>query len=305
MNHQNNKINLFKDLDSFRKSCNGRKLVSSLKKERPRRIEIIRPPTSVFITGGIGDVIAVESFLTDQERQSIKNIFYATNKRIFLEPLVNSLNTFVNLEKHISLWDDFSQFWCFFSLQDYINKTKSQKNSLNLNLKTCKDLSIFPVISDIQKGLIQYNESSFLKDKLASIDEFNLPDEYFIILPYSTDKRTKTRDFNANDWEQIVIMLQKSQTYGVVINLEKEFVPSNEFIIDLSEKTELTQAIEILKRAKGYFGIDSWMSVLAAKLFDIPFLQVKSKNNHCMNNAAFYYAPKTNFNFIVPAIIST
>ena len=66
---------------------------------------------SIFITGGIGDIFAVESFLTDQERHSLTTIYYATNKRVPIESLFRCLKNFPNLRNHINVWDDVNNFW--------------------------------------------------------------------------------------------------------------------------------------------------------------------------------------------------
>jgi ADP-heptose:LPS heptosyltransferase len=119
-----------------------------------------------------------------------------------------------------------------------------------------------------------------------------------VLCPFSTDKRSKERDFNAEDWNQTLKFLEQKDIKGVVINSGNDIVPKNSYLIDLSNLTKIEEAVEIVKAAKGYLGIDSWLSVLAAKVFNSLSLQIKSVNSHCLNNAAFYYAPKKEFNFI-------
>jgi hypothetical protein len=278
-----------------------RRIISTNTRKRPEKAKFEKITNSAFITGGIGDVIAVESFLPDFHRQNLKTIFYATNKRIYIEEIFNCLKSFPNLKEHISVWDDFSSFWCFYSIEDYFKKVK--ENEKILKVKNALDLSISKVFQSVKNGIFKYNNSSFLKEELIKINKFNLPKDFVIILPYSTDKRVENRDFNNEDWNNIIKTLNKFQINGVVINSKKEFVPNNNYIIDLSEKTNLLEAIEILKISKGYFGIDSWLSVLAAKLFENTNLQIKSNNLNCYNNSFFYYAPKKNFDFMLKKII--
>jgi len=125
-----------------------------------------------------------------------------------------------------------------------------------------------------------------------------LPENYILISPYSTDKRLKERDFNEEDWNKTLKFLEQKNLQGVIINSGNDIVPKSSYLVDLSNLTKIEEAVEIIKAAKGYLGIDSWLSVLAAKLFNNFSLQVKSVNSHCLNNAAFYYAPKKEFNFI-------
>jgi ADP-heptose:LPS heptosyltransferase len=265
-------------------------------------VKILEDQESVFITGGIGDVIAVESFLTNEEKESIITIFYATNKKDFIQILFDSLKSYKNLKSHSVVWDDFTKFWCFYSLEDFLNKTKL--NNINPRLKRSKDLSILNFFDKIHKKEVEYNKSSFLQNTLANIANFNLPENSITILPYSNDKRNKKRDFDVKDWENCIDFLKKNNFKGIVLNEGSDIVPENEIIINLSNKTSLLESIEILKFSNGYLGIDSWLSVLAAKLFEIPLLQIKSNNQHCIFHAYCYFAPHTNFSFIKTQIES-
>ena len=252
---------------------------------------------SIFISGGIGDVFAVESFLTDEERNEISSIFYATIKKEPIQELFKSLS-WPKLKNHITAWDDFSKFWCFYKLSECASKV-SKKGDLS-KINQAKDLSILTIFDEVKKGKLKYNGSSFLNQQIAEIKKFNLPDDYIVFIPYSTDKRLAGRDFSKKDWDECLEYLNYTKLNGVVINSGNDFVPKG--FINLSNETSITEAVEILKSAKGYIGIDSWLSVLAAKLFIHPYLQVKSVNEHCYYNADCYYAPQKDFSFILKGI---
>ena len=252
---------------------------------------------SIFITGGIGDIFAVESFLTDQERHSLTTIYYATNKRVPIESLFRCLKNFPNLRNHINVWDDVNNFWCFYSLEDYLKRTNCS-SKFTRDLKNSKDLSIIKIADEVKQKKLLYNGSSFLKENLTSIEKFNISEKYVVISPFSTDKRLDQRDFDKHDWDQTLIFLNQKNIKGVVINSGNDVVPEHSSLINLSNLTKIEEAVEILKMSEGYFGIDSCLSVLAAKLFDKPFLQIKTVNKHCTSHFDFYYAPKNKFNFI-------
>lgn len=247
-------------------------------------------------------MFAVESFLSDAERRSVKTIFYATNKRDFIEPLMGSIKNYANLKNHVSVWDDFSKFWCFYSLEECIHKLKKDGVGHSPELKNSLDLSILRVFEQIKSGALKYNGSSFINEKIADIDSFELPKRYIVINPCSTDKRLRGRDFTKDDWDNSLELLRAGDFYGVVINQGNDTIPDSNLLIDLSNKTSVKEAVEILKHATGYVGIDTWLSVLAAKLFDEPYLHVKSVNPHCYANVECYYAPKTDFSFIQKSI---
>ena len=272
-------------------------IVKSKNTKRPIKIFPQKNCSSIFLTGGIGDIFAVESFLTNEQKKRVNTIYYATNKREYIETLFRSVSgteQYPNLKNHHILWDDFSNFWCFYSIEDYALKSKNQSNII----KKTKDLSILKVFDDIKSNRAIYNESIFLMVSLANISYLNLPQDYLTILPYSTDKRMKERDFDKSDWQNVIKNLQYHKLKGVVINQGNDFIPKNDNIIDLSNKLNILEAIEVLKTSKGYLGIDSWLSVLASKLFHNENLQIKSLNKHCYDNADCYYAPKKDFKFL-------
>ena len=288
-------------------STNNKKITSSKtrairasKINRPVRVPTSIPHKNCFISGGLGDVLAVESFLTKNERDNLEAIYYATNKSKYIKELFNSLKNYnyPKLKEHHVVWDDFSEFWCFYSLEQFSKTTDIQYYNSN----NCLDLSILKIFNEINTNKRHYNESSFLGTNLADVDYLNLPNSYFVILPYSSDKRMKSRDFNDKDWSCIDNLLKTKNKKGIVINEGNDPVPVFDGLINLSNKLTIPEAIEVLKKSDGYFGIDSWLSVLAAKLFNFPNLQIKSLNQHCYDNAAFYFAPQKKFNFMVEKI---
>jgi hypothetical protein len=250
---------------------------------------------SCFITGGIGDVLAVESFMTQQEKERLQTIFYATNKHEHIEFLFKKNKSFKNLTNHVVVWDDFSKFWCFHSMLQYQHKSSSVNNKV---FSFCHDLSISKIFPEVKQGNLKYQGSSFIQQKLTEIDHLELPKKYITILPYSTDKRQASRDFEEKDWNNVICCLEQNNIKGVVVNKGEDKIPDHELIINMSNKTKLDEAIEILKNSKGFLGIDSWLSVLASKIFNPPYIQVKSQNGNCYDNATCYYAPLTDFSFI-------
>lgn len=257
---------------------------------------------SLFFSGGIGDVVTLESFMTDQQRSSLSTIYYGTNKQAAIEPLFKSLPNYPKLKNHIIVWNDFKDFWCFFSKEDCIRKMAQNGKACSENLRYAHDFSISPKFADIRAGLLQFNGSSFLKHKVASIEHFGLPASYLVICPFSTDKRIRSRDFNQDDWNQCFESLRTIGLKGVILNRGNDIIPNGKDLIDLNNRTTMPESIEILKASKGYIGVDSALSVIAAQKFQFPLLQVKCNNDHCFNNRQCYYASQTDSIFLVKYI---
>lgn len=261
---------------------------------RPKQIEFDNKNT-IFLSGGIGDTFAVESFLSDSTKKRMTSILYGTLKNKMLMELFQSANTYSHITNHKVIWDDFSQFWCFYSYDECLKATgESDRSSTRIVL----DLSILPIFRKVESGLLHYNKSSFLIDQLANIDKIDLPSQFIVVCPFSNDKRMTGRDFNQRDWDNCLRSLQATNIFGVVLNQGNEAIPESAKLINLTNKTTICEAVEILKKASGYIGIDSALSVLAAKQFKASQLMIKSINDHCYRNAKHYYAPQTNFNFM-------
>lgn len=281
---------------------NRAKLRQAVKSTKPRKVErpVIVTPNRIFLSGGIGDIFAVESFIPEADRASLSVIFYGTSKRKPIFDLWSALPNYPSLKGHVPLWDDFSSFWCFFCLQECINKLE-QAEKPHDNLRSVRDLSIIPFFERIKRGEIQYNNSSFLVHTIASVS-VDLPSRFHVVCPYSSDNRILVRNYDLADWNATIARLARMDSIGVVLNSGNDLVPEHERIINLSNKTNVKEAVEILKKSSGYIGIDSCLSVLAAKLFSGDDLMVKSRNYHCYQHAQYYYAPKTEFSFMVTNI---
>lgn len=280
----------------------------------------------MLFTGGIGDFITIESFLNEEERNGLETIFYATRAHETIKEIISVLPNYPNLKNHIVLWDDFSRIFAFHNKEEVFrnlarrnsNSTTSAVDKAKMArwsqlLKKVEDMSISRIFAQIPQRR-PYNNSSFLKYCLKDISEFILPghkqfdtklleqneNKYFVICPYSpNDRRNANRDFNESDWQTVIKILKSKKMFGVVLNIGNDTVPNDSILINLSNKTNFIQSIEILKKASGYIGIDSSISVLATKLFNLPNLLVKSQNQHCYINKKVYYAPKDKFDFLV------
>jgi ADP-heptose:LPS heptosyltransferase len=177
-----------------------------------------------------------------------------------------------------------------------MNMLKTNRKTIPLGLKEAGDYSIRLKFNDYILGHTEYTDSSFLKHTLCDVSKFVLPENYALICPYSNDKRIIGRDFDEQDWSGCTAILKRLGLDGVVINDNDEFVP--EGLTNLSCQTSILESVEILKKSKAYIGVDSCLSVLAAKLFKQPNLLIKCKNQQCYDNAMCYFAPHNEFSFM-------
>jgi ADP-heptose:LPS heptosyltransferase len=255
---------------------------------------------SILLTGGVGDVLAVESLMTDNERQEINCIYYATRAYKPCMDLFENLPSFPELKKQTIIWKDFSRIFAFHNKKHLEDKLCAyQPNALQeIAMKLMEPIEDY----SIQKIFYEnrpYTYSSFIKHTIANIKKFSLPANYYCICPYSSnDKRDIRRDYDHFDWGQTLKILKERNVFGVVINVGDESIPIDPSIINLSNKTLIREAIEIIKHAKGYIGIDTAFSVIAAKIFKPENIIVKCVNEHCFKWAHIYFKPLTTFEFL-------
>jgi hypothetical protein len=252
----------------------------------------------ILLTGGLGDVIQLESHFSDEQRSKIHTILYATSRWRTIESMFKKLTNYPKLRKHIPVWDDWRYRFDFSRKEDVIRELGSK---VSAELKSSEDWSIGVKFRQIDAGYLKFNGSSLLQVK-SDVSNFNLPDSYFVICPFSKDKRIGNRDFKHLDWEKTIEHLEKYDAKGVVINHGGDVVPKNDQLINLTNKTSFIEASTIIQESHGYIGIDTCWSTLAAQIFEPPRLVVKSVNGQCYQERHIYFAPQNNFKFMGKSI---
>lgn len=249
----------------------------------------------ILFTGGVGDVLALESFFSDEKKSKIKCIYYATRSAQTLIEIFSSLHAYKTCT-HEVLWSDFSQFFCYYNKAGVLQNMQRSNKVIPPNWSIIQDWSIgvrFP-----QVGSLTHYGPSVLKQTLCE-SKHVFPKPYYTLVPYSpNDERDPRRKINQSEWVDIVKFLEKKDCLGVVVNSGTQQAPKHQRIIDLTGQTSMVASIEILKKGIGYIGVDSSLSVLASKLFTSENLRIKSNNSHLYDHKRIYYAPNTKFDFL-------
>lgn len=249
----------------------------------------------VVFTGGIGDIITIDSFFTNEDRQKIKKIYWATKTHHLSQQLFIK-ESYPNLKKHIVAWNQFDLFPSF-GEANWINKFTTPPPGYN----QAQDLSIANIFKTIIDNNIPFQGSCLLKNPLTNIKKFKLPKEYICITP-GTDNHDGVRNFTQYELINLDKWLIHTNQLGVIIGTIP--IPVCQNIIDLTNKTTMLESVEILKNAYGYIGVDSWLTVLATQLFDTNRLVIKSNNMHLFLYKTIYYGSQKSFDFIIRKIES-
>jgi hypothetical protein len=158
-----------------------------------------------------------------------------------------------------------------------------------------------PTMRDHAIGhLLPFHGSAFLAGPLDCDVPTGLPDRFDFVVP-STPKNGPwcTRYVRDQEWPAILARLEDRDTVGLVVNMVggRATVPDHPRLIDWSGRTTLPQAIEVLKLASGYIGVDSCLAILAAQLFGPADLWVRTNNPYLFDMPWLTYPPQTDRNF--------
>jgi hypothetical protein len=250
----------------------------------------------IFVTAGFGDFLALDSLLRTDEKATVKEVYFASPApaRKLIEQVLPFC--FPNLVKVETVFDDFdcqnpsSPLFCFVSLADAIRKRPEVASKLP---KDIYDISIFVFEKNVvHDGGRRYEGSSLLKSAVADISRFKLPDEYLVIHPFSQARYVDPhRDVTLAEWDAIMAYLDRHGLNAVVINEGDPMrYPPSPRVTDLTNQTSILESIEITKGGKGFIGCASFVSVLAAKLFDEQDVFIKGAP-YLIHNAVLYFCP--------------
>lgn len=237
----------------------------------------------VLITGGIGDWFTIQSFLP--LKTEIKKIYFATRAFDILCPYISFFYPKVEM---ISLWNDWRIRDCWYQ--------KAEFDDIPEDWEEVKDLSILRFFPEVRQGIWKYQGLKLLDTNI----NFDLPEKFITVVPDSGNKYGD-RDFNENDWKELINFLNKNDLFGVVLRKSRNPIKKHDKIIDLSNITDLKESLAIMQKSIGYVGIDSCLSVIATKL-DYKILIIKTNNKHLMDYKDVYYIPKKEFSFLVKQI---
>lgn len=248
---------------------------------------------SILLTGGIGDVFALESHWPRHLYAEPLTIYLATPRAAPIQSLLAArLGSLVRL-RIVDCWLPCFGVPCFVSLGQVLYHYRHHGIEPPEGLADAVDWSIFVRFPEILKGQHQYHGSAWL----AGVDPYRTCGHVVCCPESHTGITTKT--LNEAERHAIAKYAEAANTIVFVLNDKPIDFPRSAYVHNLSGHTTLAESIEILAGASGYIGVDTCLSVLAAQLFDAERLLIKTHSANCVAHAAVYFAPHTNFTFLV------
>jgi hypothetical protein len=239
---------------------------------------------SLFVTGGIGDLIALTCFL--DVPPDTRTIYYATRKRDDVESYLSTLCP--TTTNHVSVWQNWSARWGWYSLREFNQQQPRHVDAVDWSIATQ-----FPRLSTFKGFPWEPGHP------LSSIHKLNLPPRYAVFVPFSSDKRDPNRDFTAKEFDAALAAADLAGLPLVLLNRDDARDPEfRDGVIDLQNQTNVFGSIDVTIGASLFIGVDSAMSVVASKILPAERLLVKCVNAHCRRWQSIYFAPHTSFDFL-------
>jgi hypothetical protein len=258
---------------------------------------------SIVILHGIGDFIAAESFLTDDEVNAVEKIYWASAHKKFLQNGIDWNRLFPNLKSQDTLWDDWGN-WGEHLRGEKRAKVENKHQLILVN----KDLDPFWISRELlDSGLpamcddIYLGRRFFRRSRLAALEytppvHVGLPEKFVLIHPFSDSLRTPYRDFDDKDWEGVLGCLEKNNLMGVVVNKSDDYPPQHSRLIDLTNQTTLQETFALAQRCRYYMGCASYLHVLVPKILPVNNIFIRSTYPWLVRyrpEFMFYHAPAT------------
>ena len=243
-----------------------------------------------YLSVGIGDMMCLDSVLTQKERDNVTEIYWACRFGKDIIPLMENNIFYPNLKNQYIISDEKGMnamsgiepgsqtFWHF--RPDF---PKSYKEGLRLfNLENSKEdiwaVNAAEIFLDSERG---FTNSSFIdvaKEEDVDWESLNITPKEYILFHYPTSSRPRNdiATINENDWN-FVENLSKEKGLKIVIISDTEINRHIENSITLI-KPNIKSVISLTKFSKYYAGCDSFVSILSAKVLPPENLFVKSHN---------------------------
>ena len=263
-----------------------------------------------LFTGGLGDFIGAESFMTETEKDSVTTLLWATRNVQEIQAACNLTDIFPNLKEEKILFDDWgderpTRPWqqgdrfMNIGMKHELN-LKCKLNLSNEELDSINDNSLDASLQRIFSGL-QWQSSRIVTNSVwPDVTKFQMPTDYVVIHPWS-DAEINGREFNEVDWSKIFSFLDRMNIMGVVINSSKTSPPQHPRLIDLTNQTSLKESFSIITGAAYCILCASSLACFATKIFPKNKIWLKGGHDHMFSDWAtyFYHGPFTNPNDII------
>lgn len=236
-----------------------------------------------YMCGGIGDMICMDSVLTQEERESITEIYWGHVQQHRLAYILDNNKFYKNLKKHYFLNDETAR---------NLFPDDSAKNMWHYRGDISEHFDIALRLHNISSDQIRdwtcinffnrenYTGSTFmLNAQITDLDwhKYNLKPFEYILCQTSSSVRPgdhkHQHPLNATDWGRLHQEAVEKKLKIVAITDKDMDIPIPD--VTLLKFPDLKEIICLAKYCHSYAGIDSFVSILAAKVLPADKLYIK------------------------------
>lgn len=239
----------------------------------------------VLWTSGCGDVIALESTWSEEERAALSTCYWATKAAGITRPLFERSARYRHV-KHVVLPSIPGK------THYNILGVRGDYPSLPSGIRDWSVMTRFREFSDRP-----WTRSTFLTEPADAAQICaDLPDRFVLIQHettlHTTPAQRQLRNLDAAEWDRVIARLEAENLSAVVVNgADTSAPPRHPLIVDLVGRTDFVESMAVLRNACGYWGIASALCVAASQLFDPDQLWVKGPEAWLFANRHIYFAP--------------
>ena len=255
-----------------------------------------------LFTGALGDFIGAECFMTDQEKDAVTEVVWATRNREEIRNAVDLKDIFPNMTMETIIFDGFSDErptrpWqegdAFMNIHTKADlNTKCKLGLSDVELAELNDYSLDATLQRMFAGHTFQSSRFTTRSVWPDIAKFQLPQRYVVIHPWS-DAEINGREFSPEDWLSIFRFLDHINAKGVIVNQSKYSPPQDRRLIDLTNQTTIKETWAIISAAESCILCASSLACFATKLFPEHRIWLKGGHEHMFSQWAtyFYHGP--------------
>jgi hypothetical protein len=233
-----------------------------------------------YIATGIGDFFAIDSFLTNQEKHDITEIYWGCRAGHFLKPLLENNDFYPNLNKQFlipskdgkelnTLTSPIYPNWHF--PPNMPSKINDAYNFFGIDYSDVVPMQTLEIMQSDQRV---FNECSFLKKA------FTVNNEKYILVHAATSFSREHDDFKKiqDDWWQSIEDLSVRKKMPVIIISDVAFIPAltnYQLYVNASPNILVSLIID----CEYFIGVDSFGSVLASRCIPPEKIKIFSGQN--------------------------
>ena len=245
-----------------------------------------------YISVGIGDMMAFDSLLVKEERESITELYWACKFGKVLAPLMENNPSYPNLKKQYFIDDEVganammdldpiaAPFWHF--RPDFKRNFQVGLSLFELNADDVQAIDVpgtfAEVCNDVRRGDQEFYESTFIKH--ANKPEYS--DYILFHYPTSTRPRSDIASIDSSDWEFVENLSQNTNKKVIVVSDHEIEVPLSNY--ELLVNPDIQLVIDLSAHCDYYAGCDSFCAILSSKRLPKENLFVKTHDKNITSN---------------------